>query len=65
MVSLTIKDKTMKKTYSSPVIRQIGIRLSVFIAGSAKGVYDSNSINKESEENLSRQNNWSFDNDDE
>ena len=56
----------MKKKYSSPVIRQTEIRPSTFMAGSAKGGYDSASIAIEDEETMSsRQHNWSFNDDDE
>ena len=54
----------MKKIYSSPVIRLTQIRPFAFMAGSAKGGYDDSSIKDEDPEDMSRQNVWSF-NDDE
>ena len=54
----------MKKTYSSPVTRVIQIRPFAFIAGTATGKYDNNSIKIEEEESMSSRN-WSFNDDDE
>ena len=52
----------MKKKYSSPVVRLTVIRPYAFILGSAKGGYNSNSLNNEGEETMSsRQSNWDFD----
>lgn len=53
----------MKKIYSTPVIRLTEIRSHGLMAGSAKGGYDNSSIKKEGTEDMSRRNNWFFDDD--
>lgn len=57
------EDKRMKKIYSTPVIRLTEIRSHGLMAGSAKGGYDNSSIKKEGPEDMSRRNNWFFDDD--
>ena len=51
----------MKKIYNSPVITLTQVKTVAFIlGGSAKGGYNRDSISKEDDEDLSRQNRWDY-----